>query len=310
MFLIIAMLTQVAISESIHWKQVFILSSGVILSITVDLYCVLLNSPLRWLMLSTGAFAMSEAAIWYVSRKQGLFGILAVAPGVPKEADGKILERLEFQKRLLSLLTHDLSGNIHSQAKLLQLLRQKPQDGQNEILNTLSDSASASQDLLHNIMRWIKTQDGQIRPKIEVLEIRALLEDCIHTVKGALPQRKVEVRIEMPESPCVVHGDALMLGSILRNLISNAIQSTSDGKKILIQINKQGSRMQFAVIDEGVGMTPEQMKSLGTENVQRSHAGYGIGLTLVRYFVELHQGTLQIESVPGQGTQVYFSIPL
>lgn len=228
-----------------------------------------------------------------------------------KEEQAKLRDNMETQKKMLALLAHDLSGNIRQQAQIAEILRKKLQDNHGEILNIWSDSAQASSDLIRNIMNWIKSQEGEFKPKIEPVEIHALLNGCVETVQAAFGNRNVKVKIVTPASPYFVKCDSAMMASIVRNLISNSFKATEDGKEILIKITEHGSRIRMAVHDEGRGMDAEQVKSLFIDQgIKTDGAGYGFGLILVRHFVELHQGELEIESVPMKGTQISFSIPL
>lgn len=299
------LLAQAAITESGKRKQIVILLLAVFGSTIVDVYCVATDSPFRWLMVSAGTFAITEFAVLYVSNKYDMMGVLSAE----KQERAHLRESLEFQKKTLTLLAHDLSGNIRQQAKLAQILRKKIQDNHHEILDAWSDSAQASDDLIHNIMKWIKSQGDSFKPQTASVEIRSLIENCVSNVQPNFNTKRVDVKIETPTASFRVNCDAEMMSSIIRNLLSNALKASEDGTTVFVRITDHGSQIKFSVDDAGRGLEPDKIKSLLTAQGAQMGGGYGFGLILVRHFVELHHGTLEIASAPQKGTQVYFSIP-
>lgn len=289
-------------------KHIFILSIGVVIGSVIDFSSVIINSSLRWIMLSAGTFSISELAILYVSKKNDLFGLLTPE----KEKQAKLLEHLDFQQKLLTLLTHDLSGNIRNQAKIAQSLKKRLQDNHHEILDSLTTSSQASDDLIDNIMRWVKSQDSQFLPQMQTIEVHNLFKNCIRSLQGTFDEQKIEIEIQAISNPFYVKCDAEMMASVLRNLFSNSIKASSQWNKITLQVTEDESETLFTVIDQGVGMTLEKIDSLWDSRAGKQKTngtGYGVGLLLARHFIELHQGKLEITSIQNQGTQVQFTVP-
>ena len=103
---------------------------------------------------------------------------------------------------------------------------------------------------------------------------------------------------------------------ILINLVSNAIKFTPDGGDVVVGAKRIGSRLHFWVRDTGIGIAEEDFANLGKPFMQiqndytRSFEGTGLGLSLVKGLVALHEGTMSIESMPGEGTTVTISFPV
>lgn len=306
-FSVVAMLVYSAIFDADKRKDIFFLSLGILAGSAVDLYSVSSNSFLRWMMLSAGTFSISELAILYVSKKNDLFGLLTFE----KIKHAQLLENLEFHKRLLTLVTHDLSGNIRNQARIAQMLKKRLQENHHEIVDALAFSSKASDELIGNIMGWVKSQNGQFKPQIALVDLQNLFSDCVKTLQASHSDRRVEIKLAMPKNPFQINCDAEMLACILRNLFSNALNATSDESEIFLKVTEQGNFVHFVVDDKGKGMSADQLESLrGDKNLKKrlNETGYGVGLLLARHFVELHQGSLEISSVENQGTQVQFTI--
>lgn len=306
--LVMIMFIHSAIVDPPKRKHVFILSIGVIIGCIIDFSSVAVNSSVRWLMLSAGTFSISELAILYVSKKNDLFGLLTPE----KEKQAKLLEHLDFQQKLLTLLTHDLSGNIRNQARIAQSLKKRLQDNHHEILDSLTTSSQASDDLIDNIMRWVKSQDSQFLPQMQTVEVHNLFENCIRSLQGTFDEQKIDIQIQAASNPLYVKCDAEMMASVLRNLFSNSIKASTQWNQITLQVNEDESETLFTVADHGVGMTLEKIDSLWDPRAGKQKTngtGYGVGLLLARHFIELHQGKLEITSIPNQGTQVQFTVP-
>ena len=103
---------------------------------------------------------------------------------------------------------------------------------------------------------------------------------------------------------------------ILINLVSNAIKFTPDGGDVVVGAKRIGSRLHFWVRDTGIGIAEEDFANLGKPFMQiqndytRRFEGTGLGLSLVKGLVALHDGTMSIESMPGEGTTVTISLPV
>jgi len=102
----------------------------------------------------------------------------------------------------------------------------------------------------------------------------------------------------------------------LLNLLSNAVKFTPDGGRVHLSAKLDTDKVEFAVTDSGVGITPEDQASLFEEFKQlgkdsgRKAEGTGLGLALTKKFVELHGGAIHVESAPGKGSTFMFSLPM
>ncbi len=109
-------------------------------------------------------------------------------------------------------------------------------------------------------------------------------------------------------------GDERMLHYILNNLMTNASKYSEAGSRINFEVKNSGNAIQISIQDEGIGIPPEEMNKLFTPYFRASNAtgssGTGLGLSTVKEFVELHNGTITIESKPGVFTLCKVMIPV
>lgn len=126
----------------------------------------------------------------------------------------------------------------------------------------------------------------------------------IHTFKAKFPEKSVEL-----------HVDKEKIEQILKNLIGNSVKYSPKGGDIKIDVEIDGKHCKFSVKDQGLGMTSEQVEKV-FDKFYRADAsdtapdGTGLGMTIVKYLVEAHNGKIWIKSKKGKGTEVTFTIPL
>ncbi|MFC3642208.1 sensor histidine kinase [Aquibium oceanicum] len=125
----------------------------------------------------------------------------------------------------------------------------------------------------------------------------------------------VELECRVDETVGEVHADKRALQQILINLLSNAVKFTPAGGTVTVKVERQAEGVRLSVSDTGIGIAEEDLPRIGKPFVQvlndytRQYEGTGLGLSLVRGLVELHGGSMAVESAPGMGTSVEITIP-
>jgi signal transduction histidine kinase len=146
-----------------------------------------------------------------------------------------------------------------------------------------------------------------------------VVKECIEDQQAALATDDRIFTFTSPDAPVKVNGDRTRLAQIVGNLLGNAVKFTDRGGRICVTVSvDQSTRsVSLQVKDDGVGIEPELQPLLfepftqGTSSLDRAHAGLGLGLSLVRALVELHQGTASVQSDgPGHGAQFEITLPL
>jgi signal transduction histidine kinase/ActR/RegA family two-component response regulator len=126
--------------------------------------------------------------------------------------------------------------------------------------------------------------------------------DLVRRAAAVFTERESEHRIAVNLAPCWINGDAVRIEQIVANIIGNAVKYTPVGGKVTISLGVEGSDSVLRVQDDGFGITPELLPQIfdlfvqGERTLDRSQGGLGIGLTLVRRLVELHDGTVTVHS--------------
>lgn len=233
----------------------------------------------------------------------------------PYEENQKLKRLVESQKMLIHLLSHDIRNPLNSLKSLLQLM---PDQGtrlsrRGMFLDMAGNQLNATLALLDNIVEWSQLQLlAEEMPHKDVL-----LEAIVGQVKGDLErlasQKGLTVKNQVDARIRFV-SDENRIRFILRNLMSNAIKFTKTGY-IAVDAALARDSVLISVEDTGIGMPPHMLDQLfhGRKKVSRkgtlNEAGAGLGLSLVKEFVEKMKGSITVESEVGKGSVIAFSLP-
>jgi len=191
---------------------------------------------------------------------------------------------------------------------------------QREYNNKLKSSAVNLLGIIENILDYSKIDAKKM--KIEYIDFA--LNDVLYNLSNVVTLKASEKKIEFlydmePNLPRSYIGDPLRIGQVLINIVSNAIKFTEKGQ-VVLKINSEtinGSHhLTFKIVDSGIGMSVEQVNKILDPFIQadssftRKYGGTGLGLSITNQLIQLMGGSLQIDSVVGQGSEFYFSLPL
>ncbi len=149
----------------------------------------------------------------------------------------------------------------------------------------------------------------------EPTSVDEIFSACGKLIKDRAVESGIELNIEMPAEPLTVVADSLRMKQILLNLLSNAVKFTPEGGRVSLTVSRAPAGLAFVVTDTGIGMHPKDIL-IALEpfrqidgSLARRHQGTGLGLPLAKRLAELHGGSLEIASEPGEGTLVRVLLP-
>jgi signal transduction histidine kinase len=220
--------------------------------------------------------------------------------------------------RMMSIIAHDLRGTIGNQLTAVEVLYRIEGDEGAEIdrkklLRNLKHSASYSLELLENLLHWSRLEENESFYHPEEVSLENLIVNCVALFDETARNKEISFISEI-EEPLKARVDKIMMETIFRNLISNAIKFSNPGGMIRISAKKVDETITFKVTDQGIGMTSEQIEEITrnggfTRRGTANEKGAGIGLTLVREFTSIHSGDLHITSKPNEGSSFEVIIP-
>ncbi|MDB5030017.1 tetratricopeptide repeat-containing sensor histidine kinase [Mucilaginibacter sp.] len=216
---------------------------------------------------------------------------------------------------LFSVIGHDLKGPAGSAAQLFALMETEDftEAELKSMISDLRKQTEASFELLQTLFEWGRAQLQGIKVQPEMLDAKSIISKNIYLLSRQAGLKNIIVSDHVPEKTEII-GDLNHFDFIIRNLISNAIKFTYESGHIDLDAQKANGEVIFSVKDTGTGIVPDQQKLFLKSNLQVSYGtkgekGSGLGLSLIKEFLEANNGRIWLESTPGKGTTFYFSFP-
>ena len=232
------------------------------------------------------------------------------------------LHKSEQKNRFMANMSHELRTPIHGILGSLEIVKNTSLDERQKLfIGTAYASCEVMLDVINNILDFSKLRSGGIELHLIEFSLRELLE-TISTIMGTMAQEKgLDFQCFVSEMlPNRIQADPTRVRQVLMNLIGNAIKFTEQGA-ITVNIDvleyvAGKALLRFEVRDTGIGIPVAMQKSIFESFVQvdasinRRYGGTGLGLTIVREFVELMGGRIGVNSEVGQGSIFWFEIPV
>jgi two-component system, sensor histidine kinase len=230
-------------------------------------------------------------------------------------------EREEADRRkdeFLATLAHELRNPLAPIRNWVNVLRMSGSDERGKhIWDMMDRQVSHMVRLVDDLMELSRITRGKIDLRMEAVELGPVIAAAVEASRPLIEAARHTLTVEVPEEPLAVQADSIRLAQIISNLLNNAAKYTDDGGTIILSVRRDGQHAAISVRDTGIGISNEALPRVFDMFVQeefrdhRPQAGLGIGLTLVRSLVEMHNGRVEARSEgPGKGSEFTVRIPL
>ncbi len=234
-----------------------------------------------------------------------------------EKAKAQASERAKHQ--FLANMSHEIRTPMNAIKGMTDILiRRNPKEDQQEYLDGIKQSSDSLLVIINDILDISKIEAGKVELEQEPFSVLELVNN-VHTIMQFRAEEKGLLLLkEVPENELFVTGDANRLRQILINLIGNAIKFTEKGQVTTsIQSEPAGENLNLhvTVSDTGIGIDPDRMEKIfesfeqAYSDTSRKFGGTGLGLSISKKLVELHGGTIWVETEKGKGSQFHFIIP-
>jgi signal transduction histidine kinase len=187
---------------------------------------------------------------------------------------------------------------------------------QDEYLKDIYASGQHLLSLINDILDLSKIEAGRMELVPAPFHLPTALENAVTLVKERAARHGIALDLHLDPRLDELVGDERKVKQVLLNLLSNAVKFTPEGGRISLKASRTDGAVEIAVTDTGIGMAPEdqaaifeEIRQVGT-NETRKQEGTGLGLTLAKKFVELHEGRIWVESELGRGSTFTFTLPV
>jgi signal transduction histidine kinase len=219
----------------------------------------------------------------------------------------------------LAILAHELRnplGPIRNAVELLRSLDPHSSPAQENARRVILRQTDHMVRLVDDLLDVSRISQGKITLRRAELELCALLRSAVETAEPNIAARRHALTVKLPDHEIWVDGDSVRLTQVVGNLLNNAAKFTPPGGRIALAACLEGPDAVIRVTDNGIGIAPEQAGSIFDLFAQAGHSpdrvqdGLGIGLSLVRTLVNLHGGSVSVQSPgPGQGSTFEVRLP-
>ena len=236
-----------------------------------------------------------------------------------RKSEKNLMELNATKDKFFSIISHDLKNPFSSLLSISELMVESfdhtDREDHKAGFQKINQSVKHLLDLLENLLTWSRSQRGKIKYEPVRFNLSTLVQENIN-LHRLLAERKGIMLQSNDQGEVYAYGDRDMINSVIRNLVTNAVKFTERDKKVEIQLNPKDKEVEVSIMDEGIGISSEQLeklfridekfKSTGTAGEK----GTGLGLIICREFVEKNGGEIHVRSSPGKGSVFSFTIPM
>ncbi len=237
-----------------------------------------------------------------------------------EERSAEVQRSSKYKSEFLANMSHELRTPLNSSLILAKLLADNAGGNltaeQIQYAQSISSAGNDLLNLINDILDLSKVEAGKLEMRLESVSLAKVLETLAKTFQPLAREKKLIFQIQSdPELPETMSTDRQRLEQILKNLLSNAFKFTEKGQITLHLSRRSDGRLSFAVIDTGIGVQKAQQEVIfeafrqadGTTN--RKYGGTGLGLSISRDLARLLGGSVEVQSVPGEGSRFTLLLP-
>ena len=236
----------------------------------------------------------------------------------------RLLDQLQkerdFEASLIPKLSHDLRVPLTNLVGITSILQEDPKlsedPARHEYLEVMARGAKEMNLLIDNILETHRLKSGKVELMLGTISVVPLLDEICQDFHSQAKKKKLTIVKDCPDQELTLEADQVKVMRIIQNLLANAIRFSPPGGKITLKTSSENGEVTIRVIDEGPGISADQTAMI-TQGIPLStkKAGegggdsFGIGLKVVKEFVQLHGGRFWIEPNLPKGAQFCFTLP-
>lgn len=231
------------------------------------------------------------------------------------QARQKEAERLNRTKsEFLAGITHELRTPLHTIIGFADLLNEEMEGTlnatQKKFVAHIRTDSEHLLGLINDVLDLSRMEAGGLHIHTEQLSVDSSIEEAISAIRPHAEAKGIRLQKDESEREHVT-ADAMRLRQILYNLLGNAVKFTSPGGQVTVSSVPDGDWVQITVADDGVGIPAEEQANIFDRfyQVGYSSGGAGIGLAICKQLVQMHGGSISVDSEPGRGSKFHFTLP-
>ena len=235
-----------------------------------------------------------------------------------KETNDNLVILNTTKDKFFSIIAHDLKNPFNSILGFSEILANEKSLNKAERHNYAQMILNSSQlvyNLLENLLLWARSQTNQVTMNPKELNLKGLVDENMAVLSDLIQKKEIVMTNNIPEEFKVI-ADNNMIGTVIRNLLTNSLKFTYNKGEIEINSRIDDEKAEVSIKDYGMGMGNEELKKLFKTEVNNSttgtdgELGTGLGLLICKEYIEKHHGKIWAESKKGKGSIFRFTLPL
>ncbi|MDG5788963.1 HAMP domain-containing sensor histidine kinase [Evansella sp. AB-P1] len=273
-----------------------------------------MTSPLREMNHSALQFAKGDFSHRVTIRTKDEIGQLGETFNYMAKELGSIDQ---MRKDFVANVSHDLRSPLTSIRGFLGALMDGtiPSDQQYKYFSIMKNETERLMKLVEDLLEMARLEADQVEMNPDSYNISEQIRLIIAKMEPTISEHQIEIEMLGEEEDVFVVADPYRIDQVLINLLQNAIQFSNTSGKIEVNIEKQGEYASICIRDYGIGMAKDSVKHIWErfykkEKSRSNKGGTGIGLSIVKHIIDLHETTIHVDSELGKGTTFTFTLPL
>jgi len=229
-------------------------------------------------------------------------------------ADAERLSRAKSE--FLANMSHEIRTPLNGVLGMAHLgLRATPADSKaHEAFAKITSSGKLLLGIINDILDFSKMEAGMLKIESTTVELQPILDETLDLMRERATSKGISLELQRHDLPPACQSDPLRLRQILLNLLSNAVKFTESGK-VVLDVGLDGDELLLRVSDTGIGITESQIGIIfnsfeqGDNSTTRKFGGTGLGLAITERIVKLMDGSIHVDSIPGQGSIFEVRLP-
>jgi signal transduction histidine kinase/CheY-like chemotaxis protein len=227
-------------------------------------------------------------------------------------------EASRLKDEFLAAVSHELRTPLNAIMGWVQILGTTNPSTQTteKAVASITRNAQAQTRVIEDLVDVSRIVTGKLTLRLEPVDFTSVVEGAVDAIRPTADAKPVQLTVQLPADPCMVHGDRDRLQQVVWNLLANAVKFTPAGGSVAVTLSGSAAAYELAVVDTGVGIPRDFLPHVfdrfrqADGSMTREHGGLGLGLSIVKELTELHGGAVAVASDgPGRGATFTLRLP-
>ena len=280
-------------------------------------------------LLKAGTKSLIAVPLTAKEKIQGVLEVVNKKQDIFKQEDADVLtvlaaqaaiavenSRLYQQADLLNELVHELRTPLASVLTIAYLLKRNDltDEQRQQFADSIAVEITRMNDMASSYLEYSRLEAGRLSFSTSSFDLKTLLTECCRTFKPKADEAGITFRISLPDQTLLIKADENKIKQVVINLLNNAIKYNQAGGQVIVRLWGNNQTAGFSIQDTGVGIPETDLphvfeKFFRAHNIQEAYPGTGLGLSICKRIVEIHGGTISIQSQLNVGSTFTVELP-